>query len=269
MASRFLQPPGERERGRLYRWSERAFAWLSGGYDRTLRAVLSHEWLMLGVVLGAVALTVFLFIRIPKGLFPQQDNGLLVGFSEAPQDVSYQTMKERQIQVNEILGAGSGHRQRRLLHRRWPRRRRREHRLGLRHPQDTPPRKLTAEQVIARLRPKLAKLVGINLYLQAGQDVQVGGRLARTQYQYTLQDPDLPSSTPGRRGSSRRSRSCPSSPTWPPTSSPPGSSCGLHRPGHRRADGRDAWRRSTARSTTPTASGRSGSPTAWPTSTAR
>src|SRR4029078_7603298 len=104
MASRFLPAPQERERGRLYRWSENAFASLASGYVRTLRAVLSHEWVMLGVVLGAVALTVFLFIRIPKGLFPQQDNGMLTGFSEAPQDVSYQTMKDRQIQVNQILG---------------------------------------------------------------------------------------------------------------------------------------------------------------------
>jgi len=189
MASRFLQPPGERERGRIYQWSERAFTGLARGYDRSLRAVLSHEWVMLGVVLGAVALTVFLFIRIPKGLFPQQDNGLLVGFSEAPQDVSYQTMKERQIEVNRILGedpdidnvvsfmgfGGSGANTGSVF-------------VTLKN---KPPRKATSEQIIARLRPKLAKLVGINLYLQSRQDVQVGGRLARTQYQYTLQDPDL------------------------------------------------------------------------------
>jgi len=191
MASRFLQPPGERERGRLYRWSERAFAGLARGYDRSLRGALSHEWLMLGVVLGAVALTVFLFIRIPKGLFPQQDNGLLVGFSEAPQDVSYQTMKERQIEVNRVLGedpaidnvvsfigggfGGSGANTGSVFVTLKPK----------------PPRKATSEQIIARLRPKLARLVGINLYLQSRQDVQVGGRLARTQYQYTLQDPDL------------------------------------------------------------------------------
>ena len=190
MASRFLQPPGERPRGRLYKASERAFAWLAQGYDRTLRSVLSHEWLMLGVVFGAVALTVFLFIRIPKGLFPQQDNGLFVGFSEAPQDVSYQTMKERQIQVNRIVaedpdvasvvsfiggGPGGGSNTGSAFVTLRPR----------------PPRKATADEIIARLRPKLAQLVGINLYLQAAQDVRVGGRLARTQYQYTLKDPDL------------------------------------------------------------------------------
>jgi multidrug efflux pump len=191
MASRFLQPPSERPRGRLYRWSERAFTSLATGYDRTLRAVLSHEWLMLGVVLGAVGLTIFLFIRVPKGLFPQQDNGLFVGFSEAPQDVSYQTMKERQIEVNRIVGedpdvasvvsfiggggSGGGANTGSAFVTLKPR----------------PPRKATADQIIARLRPKLARLVGINLFLQAAQDVRVGGRLARTQYQYTLKDPDL------------------------------------------------------------------------------
>jgi multidrug efflux pump len=152
--------------------------------------VLSHEWLMLGVVLGAVALTVFLFIRIPKGLFPQQDNGLFVGFSEAPQDVSYQAMKERQIEVNRIVaedpdvasvvafiggGPGGGSNTGSAFVTLRPR----------------PPRKSTADEIINRLRPKLAQLVGINLYLQAAQDVRVGGRLARTQYQYTLKDPDL------------------------------------------------------------------------------
>ena len=191
MASRFLQAPHERERGRFYRWSERAFQGLSSGYDRSLRAVLAHAWLMLGVVLGAVALTVLLFVRIPKGLFPQQDNGLLIGFSEAPQDVSYQTMRERQMQVNAIVGAdpdissvvsfigggfaGGAGNTGSLFVTLKPR----------------PPRKATADQIIARLRPKLGKLVGINLYLQAAQDVRVGGRLARTQYQYTIQDPDL------------------------------------------------------------------------------
>ncbi|HTS80598.1 MAG TPA: multidrug efflux RND transporter permease subunit [Myxococcaceae bacterium] len=191
MASRFLQPPAEEERGRLYRWSERAFRAVFSGYDRSLRAVLAHEWLMLGVVLGAVALTVVLFVRTPKGLFPQQDNGLLIGFSEAPQDVSYQTMKERQIEVNNIVGqdpdvasvvsfigggpGGGGANTGSAFVTLKPR----------------PPRKVTVDQIIARLRPKLAKLVGVTLFLQGAQDVRVGGRLARTQYQYTLQDPDL------------------------------------------------------------------------------
>ena len=152
---------------------------------------LRHAWLMLGVVLGAVALTVLLLRIVPTALFPQQDNGLLIGFSEAPQDVSYTTMRQRQIQVNQILGAdpdiasvvsfigggpgGGGANTGSAFITLKPR----------------PPRKASADQIIARLRPKLAKLVGINLFLQPAQDVRIGGRLARTQYQYTLQDPDL------------------------------------------------------------------------------
>jgi hydrophobe/amphiphile efflux-1 (HAE1) family protein len=191
MASRLLAAEHQKRHGRLYQWSERIFTGLLRGYDRGLRAVLSHEWLMLGVVLGAVALSVFLFIRIPKGLFPQQDNGLITGFSEAPQDVSYFSMRQRQMAVNAVLAedpaidnvvsfigggpAGSATNTGTVIISLKPR----------------PPRRLTADEVINRLRPKLARVQGINLYLQAAQDVRVGGRIARTQYQYTLQDADL------------------------------------------------------------------------------
>jgi hydrophobic/amphiphilic exporter-1 (mainly G- bacteria), HAE1 family len=191
MASRLLVAEQEKPHGRLYQWSERIFRGLLRGYDRGLRAVLSHEWMMLGVVLGAVALSVFLFIRNPKGLFPQQDNGLITGFSEAPQDVSYFSMRQRQMALNEVLShdpdidtvvsftgggpAGSATNTGTVI-------------ITLK---SKPPRRLSADQVINRLRPKLARVEGINLYLQAAQDVRVGGRLSRTQYQYTLQDADL------------------------------------------------------------------------------
>jgi multidrug efflux pump subunit AcrB len=191
MASRLLVSEQEIEHGRLYRGSEWVFRGVLRGYDRSLRAVLSHEWLMLGVVLGAVALTIVLFIRVPKGLFPQQDNGLLIGFSEAPQDVSYQSMKLRQMAINRVLAedpglasvvsfigggpGGGGANTGSVFVTLKPR----------------PPRQATADQIITRLRPKLAKLEGVSLFLQAAQDVRVGGRLARTQYQYTLQDADL------------------------------------------------------------------------------
>ncbi len=191
MAARLLVSAHERRESWLARRSERFFQGLARGYDRSLRAVLAHAWLMLGVVLGAVALTVMLLRIVPTTLFPQQDNGLLIGFSEAPQDVSYTTMRDRQMQVNQILGedpdiasvvsfigggpGGGGANTGSVFITLKPR----------------PPRKASADQIIARLRPKLAKLVGINLFLQAAQDVRIGGRLARTQYQYTLQDPDL------------------------------------------------------------------------------
>ncbi|MGZ6078456.1 MAG: multidrug efflux RND transporter permease subunit [Myxococcaceae bacterium] len=191
MAARLLVSAHERRENWLARQSERFFQGLARGYDRSLRAVLAHAWLMLGVVLGAVALTVMLLRIVPTALFPQQDNGLLIGFSEAPQDVSYTTMRDRQIQVNQILGedpdiasvvsfigggpGGGGANTGSAFITLKPR----------------PPRKVSADEIIARLRPKLARLVGINLFLQPAQDVRIGGRLARTQYQYTLQDPDL------------------------------------------------------------------------------
>ena len=191
MASRLLVDERGRRHGRLYLWSERIFDWLLSGYDRGIRAVLSHEWLMLGVVLGAVALTVVLFIKVPKGIFPQQDNGMLTGFTEAPQDVSYLAMKERQIAINHVLqqdpaianvvsfigggpGGGAGNTG-----------------VVIVTLKPRPPRRLTADEVINRLRPQLAKVPGIVCYLQAQQDVRVGGRISRTQYQYTLQDADL------------------------------------------------------------------------------
>jgi hydrophobic/amphiphilic exporter-1 (mainly G- bacteria), HAE1 family len=191
MASRLLVSEENKPRGRLYRWSEAFFSAVLRGYDRSLRAVLSHEALMLGVVLGAVALSVFLFIRTPKGLFPQQDNGLITGFSDAPQDVSYPSMRQRQMAINEVLAedpdiysvvsfigggpAGSAANTGTVI-------------ITLKN---KPPRRLSADEVINRLRPKLARVQGISLYLQAAQDVRVGGRFARTQYQYTLQDADL------------------------------------------------------------------------------
>jgi hydrophobic/amphiphilic exporter-1 (mainly G- bacteria), HAE1 family len=174
----------------LYRLSERAFDGMLHAYQRVLDWVLRHQrWVQL-ITLGAVGLTVFLFVTVPKGLFPQQDNGMIMGFSEAPQDVSFPAMRERQQVVNTIVGAdpdvqhvvsfiGSG--------------------TGSTantgtvfvELKDKPPRRASADQIIARLRPKLAQIEGVNLYLQAAQDVRIGGRSARTQYQYTLQDADL------------------------------------------------------------------------------
>ena len=160
MAARLLVSAHERRENWLARQSERFFQGLARGYDRSLRAVLAHAWLMLGVVLGAVALTVMLLRIVPTALFPQQDNGLLIGFSEAPQDVSYTTMRDRQIQVNQILGedpdiasvvsfigggpGGGGANTGSAFITLKPR----------------PPRKASADQIIARLRPKLATAGG-------------------------------------------------------------------------------------------------------------
>jgi hydrophobe/amphiphile efflux-1 (HAE1) family protein len=188
MASRLLRPARERARGRLARGAERAFDRLLHGYDRALRWVLGHHRFMLAVTLAMVGLSVWLYVIVPKGLFPQQDTGALTGFSEAPQDVSFPTMKQRQEAVNKVVlfdpavehmvsftgGGGALN-------------------TGFMFVQLKPlgQRKRSADQVIADLRPKLARVEGINLYLQSVQDVRMGGRTSRTQYQYTLQDLNL------------------------------------------------------------------------------
>jgi hydrophobe/amphiphile efflux-1 (HAE1) family protein len=174
--------------GRLYLWSERVFEGMISYYGRGLHWVLGHTNLMLGVVGLAMALTVVLFILIPKGLFPQQDNGLLIGTSDAPQDVSFYTMRNRQKAVDDVvqtspdvahavafIGGGGTTNTGNVFIDLKPR----------------PPRKLTADEVITWLRPKVSQVQGIALYLQAAQDVRIGGRSSRTQYQYTLQAADL------------------------------------------------------------------------------
>jgi len=189
MCSRLLRPTGHAQ-SRLYTSSERVFAALLRGYEHALDWVLGHRRLVQVLQLGSVALTVFLFIILPKGLFPQQDLGQLMGFTEAPQDVSFKSMRERQLAVNQIVQAdpdvanvisfiGSGNGSTGNTGNVF---------VDLK---PMPPRQTSADQVIARLRPKLGKLVGVNLFMQSVQDVRVGGRSSRTQYQYTLQDADL------------------------------------------------------------------------------
>jgi len=189
MASRLLRA-NEAHDGRLYRLLEGAFDGMLHVYERGLGWVLAHRRVMQLVTVGTVGLTVYLFVIVPKGLFPQQDNGLLIGISEAPQDVSFSSMSARQQAVNKIvlddpdisnfissIGAaiGSTSNTGNIFVELKPR----------------PGREASADQIIARLRPKLAKIEGITLFLQAAQDVRVGGRSSRTQYQYTLQDADL------------------------------------------------------------------------------
>jgi hydrophobe/amphiphile efflux-1 (HAE1) family protein len=191
MCARFLRPEPKGERHRLYRISERFFEGMLGLYERGLKWVLGHQRAMLYVTLGTIALSVYLYVVVPKGFFPQQDTGMISGFSEAAQDISFTAMKERQqaadavvrsdpsvAHVNSFLGAGPGGG---------------TGNTGFLFVQLKPleQRKVSVDQVIARLRVKLAQVEGINVYLQAVQDVSVGGRRSRTQYQYTLQDPDL------------------------------------------------------------------------------
>ena len=189
MAGRLLRPVNEEHLGRFGRASERTFAWLVRGYDRGLRFVLRHSFVMLLLTIGTLGLTVLLAIRVPKGLFPQQDTGMLAGFSEAAQDISSKAMRHAQEKVNQIVqqdpdvehviafvGGSSGAGNTGTVF------------ISLK---DYSKRKSTADQVIGRLRPKLGKVPGITLFLQSVQDVRMGGRSSRTQYQYALEDADL------------------------------------------------------------------------------
>jgi len=189
MASRFLKPPKEAHHGRIYAWSERAFDALLHGYERGLDLVLRHQFITLCVFFATLALSVFLFVIIPKGFFPQQDIGLLTGISESSQDVSPKKMMEHQAALGDVVrqdpavdhfamfmgGNGNPPNTGRMF-------------IALK-PRDQ--RDVSADQVIARLRTQLDKVPGARLYLQASQDVRVGGRSSRTQFQYTLQGSDI------------------------------------------------------------------------------
>ncbi|MDB5408690.1 MAG: acriflavin resistance protein [Rhodospirillales bacterium] len=190
MCSRFMRSERDVRHGHLYMLSERFFDLLLAGYRRGLDAALRHRRTTLVVFLATLVATAYLFVAIPKGFFPQEDTGFIIGTSEAAQDVSFIEMLRRERAIADVVakdpdvatvgmsvGAGGAQTQNngRLL-------------ITLK-PRDE--RKASADQVIRRLAPQLAKVEGIALFLQVAQDINVGGRLARTQYQYTLQDADL------------------------------------------------------------------------------
>ena len=190
MGSRLLRPASQQAPSRLSALSERSFAGLHTIYARCLDWILRHSLAALLLTLATLSLTVVLYIVVPKGLFPQQDTGLLNGVTEAAQDVSFPAMKEYQKQVNALVGsdpdvahvvsfigsAGASSGNTGTLF------------VALKPLSE---RKATADQIINRLRPKAARLPGIKLFLQSVQDLRLGGRAARTQYQYTVQDADL------------------------------------------------------------------------------
>ncbi len=190
MCSRFLHHESGRH-GLLYRAIESFFEAMIAGYRRTLDIALKFQFITLMTFLITVGVTVVLYIYIPKGFFPEQDNGVLIGLSEGSQDVSFAEMQQRTMALAKVLmedpdvegyaasmGAGLGGQTEnngRFF-------------ITLKPFSE---RTASAQQIIARLRPKLATVEGGALYLQAGQDIRVGGRLAKTQYQYTLTDPDV------------------------------------------------------------------------------
>ncbi|HET8734864.1 MAG TPA: efflux RND transporter permease subunit, partial [Anaeromyxobacteraceae bacterium] len=169
---------------------ERGFQWTLGLYDRSLKVVLRHQPATLAVTIATLVLTGVLWVVIPKGFFPQQDTGLIIGVSEAPADVSFEAMRVRQMALVDVVrgdpdvvsvasfigadGTNATPNSGRLSIELKPR----EERTA------------SAAEIIERLRPKLALVPGIALYMQPVQDLQIDTRVSRTQYQYTLEDAD-------------------------------------------------------------------------------
>jgi HAE1 family hydrophobic/amphiphilic exporter-1 len=189
MASRFLRAHHETKHGRFYQWSERLFERMLHAYERGLDHALDWKRTTLFIFFCTVGLSLYLFTIIPKGFFPQQDNGFLTAVSEASQDVSFAEMKRHQEQLSAIVqadpavdsiamfigGGGTALNSGRMY-------------VTLKPHNE---RDVTAQQIIARLRPKLEKVEGARLYMQASQDVRLGGRATRTQFEFTLQDANL------------------------------------------------------------------------------
>ena len=187
MCARLLRPHAQEGRGWFHLAGERGFLWVRDHYGRVLQWILRHQPVMLAATLGTMAATIWLYIVIPKGFFPQQDTGRLNGSIVADQDSSFQsTQKKLDIfvdavgkdpAVESVAGSiGGTVNSGRVF-------------VGLK-PQNR--RNVTVDQVIGRLRGKLSSVPGATLYLQAVQDVRMGGRFGAAQYQYTLQgdDPD-------------------------------------------------------------------------------
>jgi multidrug efflux pump len=191
MCSKLLKHTPEEKQGRFYRASERAFNAAIDYYGRTLRWVLGWQVATLLIAAGTLALTIVLFFVIPKGFFPIQDTGVIQGVSEAAQSVSFQEMSREQQQLTKIIlqdpavdnlssfigidGTNTTLNSGRIL-------------INLK-PVAT--RKISASDVIRRLQPELAKVAGITLFMQPVQDLSVEDRVSRTQFQYTLEDPNV------------------------------------------------------------------------------
>jgi HAE1 family hydrophobic/amphiphilic exporter-1 len=188
MAAKFLKPHGQAKHGRLYMASERMFDAILRAYEVGLDLCLRWRFTTLLVFFATVGLTAYLFVIIPKGFFPSQDTGLVIGQAEGSQDISFADMSSKLKQISDVVvkdpavystaiaTGGSGATNNARVY------------ITLK-PRDE--RDVTAQQVIARLRPKIGQIEGAALFMQAAQDIRVGGRSSRTEFQYTLQDPDF------------------------------------------------------------------------------
>jgi len=188
MCSRLLKRERPEDHGKLYQASEKAFAWILRTYEHTLGWVLDHSAFTLGVLLLTIALNVYLLMIVPWGLFPQQDNGTIFGGILGEQDISFQAMQVDAKKFVDIIktdpavenamafAGGQGATNGGFVY------------IGLK-PFDK--RDANASQVIDRLRPKYLAVQGASVFLQAGQDLRIGGRMSSAQYQYTIQSDSL------------------------------------------------------------------------------
>ena len=190
MCSRFVHSVRQQKHGRLYNVFEKFFDGVHSLYDRTLQKALRHKRTTLGVALATFVATVFLFVLIPKGFFPDEDTGQIFAITEASQDISFDAMKEHQQAAAKIVlaetnvaafvsaigagGASVGGNQGRIIMRL----------------QDRAHRTLSANQIIQKLRPQLAQIPGINVYMQNPPLIRVGGQITKALYQFSLQDTD-------------------------------------------------------------------------------
>jgi multidrug efflux pump len=190
MSARLLRHTPPDKQGRFYKASERMFDRIIEAYGRSLQWVLRYQTTTLLVAVGTLALTIVLYIIVPKGFFPVQDTGIIQGFSQAPESISFAAMSERQQKLAEVIlkdpavdnlssfigvdGTNTTLNSGRIL-------------ITLKPLAD---RKLNASEVIRRMQPNLQKVEGITLYMQPVQDLTVEDRVSRTEYQYSLEDPD-------------------------------------------------------------------------------
>jgi hydrophobe/amphiphile efflux-1 (HAE1) family protein len=191
MCSQFLKREAHHQRGRLDQMCENVFNAAVRAYDRGLVFVFRHQFAMLLATLGLIFVTGYLYVTIPKGFFPEQDTGFIFGQAEARQDISFYAMADIQNQLANIIkkepgvsgvvgfvgstGGNSAENSARMF-------------IQLK-PFDERPG-LSAQKIIQNLRPKVAKIPGVKYFMQAGQDINVGGRLSKTEYQYTLTSTD-------------------------------------------------------------------------------
>ena len=190
MCAKLLRHKSEKEQGRFYRVSGEAFQKIIDFYGRTLTWVLRHQPAVLVIAVLTLLATIALYVVIPKGFFPVQDTGVILGISEAPQTVSFAAMADRQRALARVIrsdpaveslssfigidGTNTTINSGRIQ-------------INLKPLKE---RKVRAGDVIRRLQPELAKVEGATLYLQPVQDLTVEDRISRTQYQYSLEDPD-------------------------------------------------------------------------------